>query len=161
MNTHPDLPIDLDMLVRWDQSRPTQAGFHSGIDIASRTVRVVGSGIWREDDAQRYFDQQRKVIEEARLRFGFIKVFFDVRDWIVESPQSALQFQDMNAELYKEEDRLAAVVRSSLAKQHPRTALGSGSREAFISMRAAETWLQAYSSGGEPRRPFGITGACA
>lgn len=144
-------PIDLDLLVTWDQSRPTQAGFYSGLDEDTRTVRVMGAGIWHESDAQRYFDQQRAIVDEARRRFGSLKVFFDVRDWIVENPQSALQFQDMNSEIYRPEDRLVAVVNSSLGKRHPRTALGVGNREAFISMSAAETWLQAYSTAAEPR----------
>lgn len=137
---------DLDMLVTWNDARLLRAGFYSGLDVATRTVRVMGSGIWHEDEAQRYFDQQRRIVDEARRRFGPLKVFFDVREWVVENPQSALQFQDMNNELYRAEDRLVAVVKSSAGKRHPRTALGSGNREAFISMAAAETWLQAFSA---------------
>ncbi len=139
-------PSTLDMLVRWEPAGLNKAGFYAGLDDDSRTVRVMGGGIWREADAELYFVQQRRIIEEARRRFGPLKVFFDVRNWMVENPQSALQFQQMNSEIYREDDRLVAVVTSSLSKQHPRTALGVGIREAFVSMHAAETWLQAYST---------------
>jgi hypothetical protein len=138
-------PLALDMLVRWEPQGASRAAFYSGLDMACGTVRVMGAGIWREADADLYFTQQRRIIEEARTRFGAVKVFFDVRDWVVENPQSAIQFQDMNSEIYHADDRLAAVVTSSVSKQHPRTALTVGQREVFVSMNAAETWLQAYS----------------
>lgn len=136
----------LEMLARWEPSSPGQAAFHSGIEIETGTVRVMGAGVWRKADADLYFDQQRRIIETARRRFGPLKVFFDVREWVVENEQSALQFQHMNNEIYKPEDRLVALVKSSLNKEHPRIALGIGNREAFMSMTAAETWLQAYSA---------------
>lgn len=141
------LPADLHLLAAWEQAHPRQAGFLAGLDERTRTVRVMGAGVWHEEDALRYFDQQIRIVAEARRRFGTLKVFFDVRDWIVEGPHSALQFQDMNNEIYTPDDRLVAVVRSSSGKQHPRTALGAGNRGAFISISAAETWLQAYSHG--------------
>jgi hypothetical protein len=140
----PQAPIELDLHVCWSP-KPGDAVFSSGIDNDTGTVRVVGGGIWRVPDAERYFTQQRRIVDEARRRFGALKVFFDVRGWIVESPQSALQFQEVNARLYRPEDRLASLVNSSLFKQHPRTALGVGNRESFMSAHAAETWLQAYS----------------
>ncbi|MDO6414881.1 hypothetical protein Q4F19_10860 [Sphingomonas sp. BIUV-7] len=144
-------PKTLDLLVQWDVSHLRKASFQCGLDNACATVRVVGGGVWREADAQLYFTQQRRIIDEARRRFGALRVLFDVRDWVVENPQSVLQFQAMNAEIYKPEDRLAAVVRSSVDKQHPRAALAVGTREVFISANAAETWLQAYATGGDAR----------
>jgi hypothetical protein len=145
---HPPLiarpPSGLDLLVRWEASPLRPASFFCGIDNASQTVRVMGGGIWRDADAQRYFDQQRKIVDEARRRFGALRISFDVREWVVESPRSVLQFQDMNREIYRDEDRLVALVKSSVDKQHPRAALAVGTREAFVSTRAAELWLQAY-----------------
>jgi len=135
----------LEMLARWTPSVQTKAGFSAGLEEATRTVRVMGSGIWHQQDADLYFEQQRRVVEEARRRYGPLKVFFDVRRWVVENPQSALQFQDMNAELYGPGDRLVAVVNTFAAKQYPRTALSVGNREVFVSLAAAESWLQARS----------------
>jgi hypothetical protein len=136
----------LDLLIQWQPSYLRQAAFSCGIDNESRTVRVMGGGIWREADAQLYYDHQMRIVREARSRFGKLKVLFDVRDWVVECPQSVVQFQDMNREIYRAEDRLAAIVKSSVDKQSPREALAVGTREAFISSSAAETWLQAYST---------------
>jgi hypothetical protein len=135
----------LDLWVQWQRSHLRQAAFTCGIDNESQTVRVMGGGIWREADAQLYFDHQTRIIKEARIRFGDLKVLFDVRDWVVECPQSVVQFQKMNREIYRPGDRLAAIVKSSVDKQNPREALAVGTREAFISSSAAETWLQAYS----------------
>ena len=137
-------PKPLDLLVQWPASL-SSASFVSGLDNETRTVRVTGGGIWRRADADRYFEQQRYIVDEARRRFGALRVSFDVRGWIVENPDSALQFQGMNAEIYRPEDRLVALVSCSALKPHPRTALGPGS-QVFISDHAAETWLQAFAA---------------
>jgi hypothetical protein len=141
-------PADaLDLFVQWGPSAPGMSAFSSGIDVCTNTVRVMGAGIWREADADAYFEKQRRIIEEARRRFGPLRAFYDVRDWVVESPDSAMMFQTMNGEIFKPEDRIVAVVKSSVDKEPPRVALSAGHREVFISMTAAETWLQAYSRG--------------
>jgi hypothetical protein len=147
-NAIPDFllpPDSLEMLAVWEPSATSQAAFYSGLDMASGTVRVMGAGIWREADADRYFLHQRAIVTEARRRFGALKVFFDVRHWVVEGPHSATQFQDANSQIYRPDDRLVSVVASSLDKKHPRTALSVGAPESFLSLSAAETWLQAYS----------------
>jgi hypothetical protein len=138
----------LDLLVQWEPSQRSQAGFHTGLDNVTGTVRVMGSGIWSAPDAELYYIQQRRIVDEARRRFGNVKAFYDVRGWVVESPESVEQFIAMNKEIYRPEDRLVAVVDSSVAKPHPRAALAVGQRESFLSMSAAETWLQAYTTNG-------------
>lgn len=141
----PTTASHLDMLTRWAPVSPGRSAFHTGIDNATGTLRCVGSGIWHPQDADRYFSAQRKIIDEARRRFGAVKLFCDIRQWVVENPDSALQFQAMNAEMYRPEDRLVTVVNSCVDKQHPRAAFVVGNLEVFLSMNAAETWLQAYS----------------
>lgn len=136
----------LDMLVRWEPSSKSRAAFSSGVDNSSGTIRMTGSGIWRPADARRYFDQQRHIIEQARRRFGPLKILMDLRGWIVEDPASVLQFEGINSELFRPDDRLAAVVGTSVDKKHSREALAVGIREAFISPGAAETWLQAFAN---------------
>ncbi len=138
----------LDMLTRWEPSRSDEAGFHSGLDNAARTVRVMGSGIWRDHHAELYFDQQKRIVDQARRRFGPLKIMFDVRNWVVENPQSALQFQNVNEELYHPDDRLVAIVRSASDKPHPKTALRGENTEVFTSRNAAELWLHASPNSG-------------
>lgn len=142
----------LDMFVRWEPLLGNRASFLSGLDNDTGTIRMVGGGVWRPADAHRYFDHQRPIIEQARRRFGPLKILMDVRGWVVENPDSVSQFQDINTELFDPEDRLAAVVQTSANKQHSRDAIAVGIREAFVSPSAAETWLHAYSSGPASRR---------
>jgi hypothetical protein len=134
------------MFVKWEPMVSGLASFLSGIDNDTGTIRMVGGGVWRPADALRYFDQHQKVIDQARRRFGKLKIFMDIREWVVENPASVSQVQSFNCELFQPEDRLAAVVRSSVDKQHSRDAIAVGTREAFVSFNAAETWLQAYSA---------------
>ena len=138
----------LEMLSHWEPSARSQAAFSSGLDATTRSVRVMGAGVWHSDDVQKYFDDQRRIVEEARRRFGPLRIFFDVRNWVVENPQSAIQFQPMNAEIYQPGDRIVALVHSFASKQHARTALSVGNREVFVSVKAAETWLQACTAAG-------------
>lgn len=140
-------PSSLEMLVVWEPSAKSRAAFYSGLDMISGTVRVMGAGIWSEADAERYFLHQRAIVAAARRQFGPLKVFYDVRHWVVEGPHSAIQFQAANSQIYQPDDRLVSVVASSLQKKHPRTALNVGMLETFLSTNAAETWLQAYSGG--------------
>jgi hypothetical protein len=141
-------PGDLDLLVQWQARGEGAAHFSAALDNRAGTVRVVGGGLWQRDDVERYLADQRRVVAAARARFGPLKVFFDVRDWVVENEASATQFQDANGQLYLPSDRLAAMVASSLYKPYPRTALRAGNPESFVSRNAAETWLHAYSEGG-------------
>lgn len=136
---------DFELMVQWRASEGGGAHFAAGLDNRCGTVRVVGGGRWGPQDVERYLADQRRVIAEARARFGPLKVFFDVREWVVENEASATQFQDANRQIYQPGDRLAAMVSSSLYKPYPRTALSVGNPESFVSRNAAETWLQAYS----------------
>jgi hypothetical protein len=142
----------LDQFVKWEPLCSGRASFFSGVDNDTGTIRMAGGGIWCPEDARRYFEHQRPIIEMARRRFGTLKVFMDIRDWVVENAESVLQFQDFNAELFRPDDRLAAVVRSSIDKQNSRDAIAIGDREAFVSPNAAETWLHAYSQGSSGLR---------
>jgi hypothetical protein len=139
---------ELDMLTHWRPLRPHDAGFHSGLDNVAHTIRVMGSGIWREQHAARYFDQQKRIVDQARRQFGSLKVLFDVRNWVVENPESSIQFQNVNRELYHPDDRLAAVVRCENDKSHPRTALQGKNTEVFTSLSDAEAWLQCTATVG-------------
>jgi hypothetical protein len=135
----------LEMFLKWEPLGPGRATFRSGIDNDTGTILMAGGGIWVPADVQRYFDRQQTIIEQARRRFGTVKVLMDIREWVVENPSSVLQFQGFNTELFRPDDRLAAVVRSSADKQNSRDAIAVGVREAFVSPNAAETWLHAYS----------------
>lgn len=142
-----DAATPMDIFIYWEPLRAGGASFLSGIDNETGTIRMTGGGIWQPSDAQRYFDQQRRVIEQARRRFGCLKICMDVRAWVVEDSHSVEQFQNMNSELYAPHDRFAALVKSSADKQHARDAVPVGIREAFLSPGAAEVWLQAHSTG--------------
>lgn len=147
-------PSSLDMLSQWEPSDRTGTSFFSGLENKMHTVRLMGGGHWLESDAHMYFEHQRKILDEARRRFGPLKIFVDVRDWVVEGPDSATVFQDMNRELYKADDRLVAVVKSFSYKRHARTALCAGKLEVFVSINAAEAWLHACSSPPPGYAPF-------
>jgi len=139
-------PSSLDMLSQWEPSERTGTTFFSGLENRSHTVRIMGGGAWLESDAHMYFQHQRKILDEARRRFGPLKIFVDIRDWVVSGPDSATVFQAMNSELYRPDDRLVALVKSFSYKQHARTALCAGKLEVFVSAGAAEAWLHACST---------------
>ncbi|MGV3768433.1 MAG: hypothetical protein ACO1NM_00225 [Sphingobium phenoxybenzoativorans] len=133
------------MHVQWTPSAIGEAEFSSGLDLDTQTVRVSSGGLWTQADAERSLVVHKRIIREARLRFGSVKAMIDLRDVIRPTLESALWFQSTNSEIYREDDRIAVVVKSSVFKIQLRRALMVGTREAFLSMDAAEMWLQAYS----------------
>jgi hypothetical protein len=136
----------LDLLAAaWSPSAINQSSFTSGIDITSATVRLSGAGVWTESDVDRYLKCHKPIVDEARRRFGTLKVFCDLRGWIVDRPTSATQFLPANNQIYLPNDRIVAVVSSSICKPHTRSAFSTSIPETFLSMRAAEMWLQAHS----------------
>lgn len=114
------------------------------IDDSTETIRVVVRGYWSVAETDRYFAQLRAVVIDARRRFGRIKVLLDLRDGMVQSPETVQRIAEMNAAVYQDDDRIAAIVKSSLIKMQMRRIMTAGTREAFISHNAAETWLQAH-----------------
>jgi hypothetical protein len=74
-----------------------------------------------------------------------MKVLFGVQDWIVENPQAMWPRHAMNADAFRPEDRLAAVVSASALKNRSRVVLGAGQRQALISTNAPEIGLRGYS----------------
>ncbi|MBV9841798.1 MAG: hypothetical protein JOY99_09770 [Sphingomonadaceae bacterium] len=117
------------------------------LDEGSGTIRVTMRSFWTVEISRRFIAELGSLMNSSRARFGRVKVVSDITTMPIQSQEV---FEIVSGEsLYRAGDRLAIVLDSALAKIAARRVLDGFpegvQREAFISPRAAETWLQAYS----------------
>ena len=106
-------------------------------------VRTSVQGFWNMGEAERYIRDLESVVGELRRRGERVRVLVDRRGSPFFSSAVAERFGRMNREVYGgHDDRIAIVVDSSLAKIQLGRLLTHVGSKAFLSLGAAETWLQ-------------------
>jgi hypothetical protein len=107
-------------------------------------IRAHTRGGWSLEEVDRYFAHLGAFVAEARKISGRAKLLIDRRETPLQPPAIDARFGRANAELYREGDRLALVVGSSLIKVQMRGHFTHPGSKAFLSCEAAETWLSAW-----------------
>lgn len=116
-----------------------------GIDRSLGAIRLTGSGFWSVGQIDAYFVDLRRLIARLRADTGRVLVLADMRGVPPQSPEVAERLYGQNEELYREGDRSAIILDTSLAKMQMRRLLDERYHGFFLSVDAAETWLRAYS----------------
>ncbi|MDO7841319.1 hypothetical protein [Sphingomonas immobilis] len=118
-------------------------------DRASGITVVTGIGSWTPAYVDAHFAELRRQIEAQRLLGIAVQVVVDLRDADIQPQGTSERIAANAASSYREGDRVALVVSSSLAKMHMRRCAARRDFELFLSYNAALTWLTAYA----PRMP--------
>ncbi len=126
---------------RGADGRPT---FRLAYDAGSRLVRGEAHGGWSLEDAEAYAAGLKAFLEASRAVAGKGLILVDRRLVERPSPEVAEYLCQANLSMFEAEDKLALVVRSSMAKAELRHRLPHSGTKAFLSLSAAETWLQAH-----------------
>lgn len=113
------------------------------IDSATTIVRVFGSGMWPEPYARAHFEELDRTLRRLRSRGSPLRVLVDIRDAVVQKPETAQCVSAATNNIYRSCDRIAIVVASSLLKLQIRRSTDTGLHRLFSSYNAAETWLLA------------------
>lgn len=108
-------------------------------------VRLVGHGAWSVEYMNRHFRELDPVVATARMRMRNVMVLADLRDAPIQSPDVAEMINIGTRRLYRDGDRIAIVVQSSLVKLQMKRIVDCAQVQIFISVAAACTWLMAYS----------------
>lgn len=109
-----------------------------------RIVRVNSVAVQQLADVDRYLAILGDVVRDARLRFGKVRVLADLRNSPIRTQEAAERMRTGNLALYRDGDRVALIVESSLLKMQLRRTLVEY-QNIFLSPSAAETWLTALS----------------
>lgn len=108
-------------------------------------VRLVGYGTWSIEYMNRHFRELDPIVAAARMRVRSVMVLADLREAPVQSPDVAEIINIGTRRLYRDGDRIAIVVQSSLVKLQMKRVVDCAQVQIFISVAAAYTWLMAYS----------------
>jgi hypothetical protein len=108
-------------------------------------IRARTHGGWTLEEVDQYVSHLAGFVGEARRIFGRARLLIDRRETPLQPPAIDARFGRANAELYRDEDRLALVVESSLIKVQMRGHFSHPGSKAFLSCEAAETWLNAWN----------------
>jgi hypothetical protein len=112
-------------------------------DADTGVIRVSCHGLWMPADADHHIDELQRIVEHVRP-LGPARVMADLRDTVVRPMDTAQRLRERNRALYRDGERLALVVGSSLLKMQTRRNLLGSWQEIFLSENAAETWLRAH-----------------
>ena len=107
-----------------------------------RILRINSVAVQQLADVDRYLTILGDVVRDARLRFGKVRVLADLRNSPIRTQESAERMRTGNLALYRDGDRVALIVESSLLKMQLRRTLVEY-QNIFLSPSAAETWLTA------------------
>lgn len=107
-----------------------------------RILRINSVAVQQLADVDRYLAILGDVVRDARLRFGKVRILADLRNSPIRTQEAAERMRTGNLALYRDGDRVALIVESSLLKMQLRRTLVEY-QNIFLSPSAAETWLTA------------------
>lgn len=108
-------------------------------------IRVLGQGQWSTEQLELHFTALGGLIEERRRAGDKILVLADLRDSLVQDGAVVERLGRATSGIYRDGDRIAVVVASSLLKMQLKRVANVANVEFFVSMNAARTWLVAHS----------------
>lgn len=109
-------------------------------------VAVHGAGYWTPAYVDTHFAELGELLARVR-RQKHVRVLVDLTQAAVQGEESAQRVSHWTARLYREGDRVAIVLASSLLKAQMRRVAIIADRELFLSRTAAMTWLLATPEG--------------
>lgn len=118
--------------------------FRISFDQSASLVRAYAAGAWTMDETRSYLVSLDAFVKESRSKLGKARVLLDRREVSVQSPDVAALLATANGEIFEPDDRIAIVVTTSMAKTSLRQRMPHPGSKAFLSIDAAETWLQAF-----------------
>jgi len=105
-------------------------------------VSVQGTGYWSPAYVDEHFSELGTMLDRVR-KARKVRVLVELTQAAVQGEETARRVSHWTAKLYREEDRVAIVLASSLLKAQMRRVAIIADRELFLSRTAALTWLLA------------------
>jgi hypothetical protein len=106
-----------------------------------RLIVSRGTGLWTIEQMTAHFLVYREQLVRSRIAFGRARVLVDMQDVGVQRAEVAAYISRDTRGMYREGDRVAMIVPSSLAKMQMRRVLDSRFHQYFVSENAARNWL--------------------
>ena len=104
-------------------------------------VYIIGRGFWNDDIVDKHFLELRQMAALARRNAASPRVLVDLRDASVQSPAVAARIKNETLLIWTDADRIAVVLRSTLARMQINRVVDSGNHASFIAIEDARQWL--------------------
>jgi hypothetical protein len=106
-------------------------------------LRVLGKGQWSPEFIDGHFGRLKQQIDDLRARAGRARVLVNLTEAMIQPADTAERIRHWTALIYREQDRVAIVLASSLLKSQMRRVSIVADRELFLSETNAIAWLTA------------------
>jgi hypothetical protein len=104
-------------------------------------IRIEGRGFLTATQLARMFVELGTFVDGRRARREPVRVLVDNRQILIHSSDAADRIQQDTGHVYRENDRVAVVVESTLARMQFRRVLDPTTHRLFVSEEAAFAWL--------------------
>jgi hypothetical protein len=128
-------------LHNWSPAAPETPSLD--IELRDRYLRVEGKGLWSAAFIDGHFGALKTQIEAMRETHGRARVLVNLCTATIQTPDTADRIRHWTGVIYKEQDRVAIVLASSLLKSQMRRVAIIADRELFLSETNALGWLLA------------------
>jgi hypothetical protein len=113
------------------------------IEVRDRYLRVEGKGLWNAAFIDAHFGALQAQVEAMREQHGKARVLVNLCTATIQTAETAERIRHWTGLIYKERDRVAIVLASSLLKSQMRRVAIIADRELFLSETNALGWLLA------------------
>lgn len=107
-------------------------------------ISITGSGLWDVEIVDAHFRELAGVLSRVRREQPTPMILVDLRGSIVQPVAVFERLSWWTHQIYVPRDRIAIIVATSLQKVQMRRVETRATRELFLSMEAARTWLVAH-----------------
>ncbi len=124
------------------RSAPTAVEAASiSIETHGAYLRVLGKGLWSAAFIDDHFGALERQVEELRQRERRARVLVNLCEAMIQPAETAARIRHWTGLIYREQDKVALVVASSLLKSQMRRVAVIADRELFLSEANALAWL--------------------
>lgn len=110
-------------------------------DPASAIIRVHGTGFWAPDEIDLMLDRLADQVAQARSIHGSARVLVDLSSNGAQMADTVTRIAKRSSAIYREGDRLAVVLESSILKMQIGRIERASEFHSFTNLADAEAWL--------------------
>ena len=112
------------------------------IDTARGVVEINGCGFWSAAVVDEHFTELAIRVDQLRRTTQMIRVLVDLTEAMVQTAETTERLKYETRRIWRSDDRIATVVRSTLAGMQINRAVDVTNHRTFMNMADAQGWLE-------------------
>jgi hypothetical protein len=127
---------------RYNEQPGVEGDVSIAFDVMTVHIETRGSGFWSVPQIGLFFEDWRDIVEQIHAAGRTVSAFVDLTDAAIQRVEVADIIASETMGLYADDDALAMLVSTSLAKMQMQRVLDPRFHSFFLSRTAAQTWLR-------------------